>query len=99
MASSKNRTVREQTPAEELANAITHGVGLALAVAGLVVGAVRAASRRNPWTITSVSTTAPRYACPTSPPRFTIEPVPEGGGACRYWHRVGLGHEEVGAFF
>jgi hemolysin III len=55
MPSSENKIVRDQTPAEELANAITHGVGLALAVACLVVGVVFAALRHNPWTLTSVS--------------------------------------------
>ena len=55
MELSESTTVRDQTPAEELANAITHGVGLVLAVACLVVGIVCAASRGNPWTITSVS--------------------------------------------
>jgi hemolysin III len=46
---------RLQTPAEELANSITHGIGLLLSVACLTVGVVFAALRRNPWTITSVS--------------------------------------------
>jgi hemolysin III len=46
---------REQTPSEELANAITHGVGLLLAVAGLCVGVVCAALRRDVWIVVSVS--------------------------------------------
>lgn len=46
---------RDQSPAEELANAITHGIGLALSVACLSVGVVLAAMRHNPWTTTSVS--------------------------------------------
>ena len=46
---------REQTPAEELANTITHGIGLLLSVACLSVGVVFAALRRDPWIITSVS--------------------------------------------
>jgi len=46
---------REQTPAEELANAITHGIGLALSVACLVVGVTLAALRHQSWTIISVS--------------------------------------------
>jgi len=54
IATSEQKIVRDQTPAEELANAITHGVGLGLAVTCLVVGVVCAASRGNPWTITSV---------------------------------------------
>jgi len=48
-------TERDQTPAEELANAITHGIGLLLSVACLSVGVVFAALRHDPWIITSVS--------------------------------------------
>jgi len=56
MASSdKTNTVRDQTPAEELANAVTHGVGFGVAVVCLVVGVVCAVLRHNPWTIASVS--------------------------------------------
>ncbi len=50
-----SRAERQQTPAEELANTITHGIGLLLSVACLSVGVLLAALRRNPWTITSVS--------------------------------------------
>ncbi len=46
---------REQSPAEEIANAITHGIGLLLSVACLSIGVVFAALRHNPWIITSVS--------------------------------------------
>jgi hemolysin III len=45
---------RAQTPAEELANAITHGIGLLLSVACLSVGVVFAALRRDPWIVASV---------------------------------------------
>ena len=55
MESLEHRTIRGQTPAEELANAITHGVGLGLAVVGLSAGVVCAALRHNPWTIACVS--------------------------------------------
>ena len=48
-------TDREQTPAEELANAITHGLGLVVSVVCLSVATVLAASRHNPWAIASVS--------------------------------------------
>ena len=48
-------TTREQTPAEELANAITHGIGLAVSIACLSVAVALAASRRDPWIIVSVS--------------------------------------------
>ena len=51
----KHATVREQTPAEELANAITHGIGLALSVACLGVGVTLAALRHNTWATISVS--------------------------------------------
>ncbi len=46
---------REQTPAEELANAITHGVGLVLSLACLSAGVAFAALRHNLWSIISVS--------------------------------------------
>lgn len=47
--------VRDQSPAEELANALTHGVGFVLAVGCLVVGVTLAALRHDPWTVVSVS--------------------------------------------
>ena len=46
---------RAQTPAEELANAITHGIGLALSVGALAVGVALAALHGNRWAIFSVS--------------------------------------------
>jgi len=46
---------REQSPAEELANAVTHGIGLGLSVACLSVGVVLAALRRDAWCVASVS--------------------------------------------
>ncbi len=42
---------REQTAGEELANALTHGVGLLLSVAALTVLVVFAALRRDPWIV------------------------------------------------
>lgn len=51
----RQKTERHQTPAEELANTITHGIGLLLAVVCLAVGVVFAALRHNPWTTTSMS--------------------------------------------
>jgi len=46
---------REQTPAEELANAITHGLGLLISIAGLSTAVVFASIHRDAWIITSVS--------------------------------------------
>ncbi|MEL7622524.1 MAG: hemolysin III family protein [Clostridiales bacterium] len=43
------------TVAEEIANAITHGIGAALAIAGTVVMIVTAAMTGDPWKIVSVS--------------------------------------------
>jgi hemolysin III len=48
------RPHREQTPAEELANAITHGVGFLLSIVGVAAGVVLAALRRDAWTLVSV---------------------------------------------
>lgn len=45
----------EQTPGEEVANAITHGIGFLLAVAALVVGIVFAAIHNSPKVITAVA--------------------------------------------
>lgn len=44
---------RRQSTGEEIANAITHGLGALLAVAGLVVLVVAAVSRGNLWHVTS----------------------------------------------
>lgn len=46
---------RRETPAEHLANAITHGVGFGLSVACLVLLVVFAASRRGTWEVVSCS--------------------------------------------
>lgn len=46
---------REQTPAEEIANTVTHGVGLMLSCACLTLGVVFAALRGDPWIVVSVS--------------------------------------------
>lgn len=43
------------TPREELANAITHGIGVALSVVGLVVMVVVAATYGTAWHVTSVA--------------------------------------------
>lgn len=44
-------TSRRQTVGEEIANSLTHGAGLALSIAGLVVMLVAAATRGDPWVI------------------------------------------------
>lgn len=44
---------REQSAGEELANALTHGLGLLLSVAALTLMVVFAALRRDPWIIVS----------------------------------------------
>ncbi len=46
---------REQSVGEEIANAVTHGVGLLLSVACLAIGVVFAALQRLPMLITSVA--------------------------------------------
>lgn len=46
---------RPQTTKEEIANAVTHGVGTLLSIACLTVGIVFAAIDRNPWNIVSIS--------------------------------------------
>ncbi|MDD3276139.1 MAG: hemolysin III family protein [Kiritimatiellales bacterium] len=51
---SKN-DARIETPAEHLANAITHGVGLGLSVAGLVLLVVFASLHKGAWEIVSCS--------------------------------------------
>ena len=44
---------RAWTVGEEVAHAVTHGIGLAAAIAGLVVLVVFAAATRDPWRITA----------------------------------------------
>ncbi|MFH0883070.1 MAG: hemolysin III family protein, partial [bacterium] len=46
---------RKQTLGEEIANAITHGVGAALAIAALVILVVFAVRRGDPWKVVSFS--------------------------------------------
>lgn len=46
-------STRPYTPGEELAHAITHGIGASLSVAGLVLLIVRAAHTGDPWRIVS----------------------------------------------
>jgi hemolysin III len=46
---------RTQTASEELANALTHGIGLALSIAALVLVVVFAALRRNAWSVVGCS--------------------------------------------
>lgn len=43
------------TPGEELANALTHGIGLALSIAGLVVLVTLSAARGDMWGVTSTA--------------------------------------------
>ncbi len=45
--------VTRYTPREEIANAVTHGLGLALSVAGLVLMVVRSARHSDAWAVTS----------------------------------------------
>ena len=47
--------LKEQTLGEEIANAVTHGIGAALSVAGLVLLVVFAATRGDAWRIVSFS--------------------------------------------
>lgn len=49
------RPEREQSTGEEIANAITHGVGAVLSLACLSVAVVFAALRNNAWCVTSMS--------------------------------------------
>ena len=44
---------REWTAGEEVAHAVTHGVGLLAAIAGVVVLVLQAAATRDPWRITA----------------------------------------------
>lgn len=46
---------RDQTIGEEIANSITHGIGVGLSVAALVVLVVIAARQGNPWKVVSFS--------------------------------------------
>lgn len=48
-------TKKQQSIGEEIANAITHGIGALLAIAGLVVLVVLAAMRGNVWHVVSFS--------------------------------------------
>jgi hemolysin III len=49
------KQMHQQSPSEELANAISHGIGTALAVAGLVLLVVFASLKGDPWAIVSFS--------------------------------------------
>lgn len=49
------RAIKRQSPAEELANSLTHGLGLLISIAGLTVLVVFAALRGDAWHITSFS--------------------------------------------
>ncbi len=49
------RAVRTETPAEHIANAITHGVGFGLSIACLVLLVVFASLRRGAWEVVSCS--------------------------------------------
>jgi len=46
---------RKQTTGEEVANAVTHGLGAVLAIACLVVGVIFSAIRHDVWSIVSIS--------------------------------------------
>jgi hemolysin III len=49
------KTVRIQTRGEEIANALTHAVGAALGVAGLVILVTSAVMKGDPWKVVSFS--------------------------------------------
>ena len=49
------KETRLQTPSEELLNAITHGVGALLSIAGLVVLVILSAKQGDPWKIVGFS--------------------------------------------
>lgn len=51
--STHGKTLTSRQIGEEIANAITHGIGAALAIAGLVLLLVKAAHTGTPWHITS----------------------------------------------
>ena len=51
----EKREDRNQTVGEEVANAVTHGVGAVLAIACLVIAVAFAALRRDVWSVVSVS--------------------------------------------
>ena len=53
--SRSKQSPRGYTPGEEIANSITHGVGVALAIAGLAILTAFAALLGDPWYITSCS--------------------------------------------
>ena len=48
-------SVKTQTPGEEIANSITHGIGAALSIAALVILVVLASRRGDAWRIVSFS--------------------------------------------
>ena len=52
---SENKTLHMQTIGEEIANAVTHGIGAGLSIAGLTLLVVMAALFGNAWHVTSVS--------------------------------------------
>jgi hemolysin III len=52
---SQSHTITAYTLAEEIANAVTHGLGALLALIGLVVLVVRASLHGDPWHITSAA--------------------------------------------
>jgi len=55
MATTAEQAARDQSPMEERANAIAHGIGLLLSLVCLAFGILYALSRHNPWMITSVA--------------------------------------------
>lgn len=48
-------TASQYTPREELANALTHGIGLLLSIAGLVLMVTYSALRSDAWAVTSTA--------------------------------------------
>ena len=55
MKKNKNKVIRPQTMGEEIANAITHGVGTLLAIAGCVIAIVYAAAFGDALSVVSAS--------------------------------------------
>jgi len=52
-AKAPNKQKHHYTFGEEIANAVTHGVGIALSIAGLLILTIFATLTRDPWKITS----------------------------------------------
>ncbi len=61
---------------EEIANAITHGIGLLLSIAGFVVLLALAALRGTAWHIVACSIYGATLICLYAPPRFITRSFP-----------------------